>query len=79
MICQLSQTSKNHIFRALASPGAEIQPNYCFFLCFLDFKGLAGRAGDAVVASDEFVEVAPESVADDAADTAVEPAVSAGE
>ncbi len=40
---------------------------------------IAGRAGDAVVASDEFVEVAPESVAEDAADTAVEPAVSAGE
>ena len=40
---------------------------------------IAGRAGDAVVASDEFVEVAPESAADDAADTAVEPAVSAGE
>lgn len=40
---------------------------------------IEGRAGDAVVASDEFVEVAPESVADDAADTAVEPAVSAGE
>ena len=27
----------NHIFRALASPGAEIQPNYVFFFMFFGF------------------------------------------